>query len=315
MKKVLKILSLALALQCVASVKVFQKEASAVSVYSQQEFVAELNSNDNSKMEIANGWTNGNPFNCTWRQNNVSFNNGIMSLTIDRDSQGGSIPYSGAEYRTRDFFHYGMFETSMKAIKNDGVVSSFFTYTGPSDNNPWDEIDIEILGKDTTKVQFNYYTNGVGNHEYMYDLGFDASKEFHKYGFLWSKDSITWYVDSKPVYKATTNIPSTPGKIMMNVWPGIGVDGWLSPYNGKTPLTAQYDYFSYTKEGGKPITGNVLLGDVDGNSVVNIKDYVKLQKYILNSQVTINEKNSDMNKDNQINVTDLLILKNKLLNE
>ena len=34
----------------------------------------------------------------------------------------------------------------MKAIKNDGVVSSLFTYTGPSEDNPWDEIDVEILG-------------------------------------------------------------------------------------------------------------------------------------------------------------------------
>lgn len=49
------------------------------------------------------------------------------------------------------------------------------------------EIDIEVLGKDTTKVQFNYYTNGVGNHEYMYDLGFDASEGFHTYGLIGSR--------------------------------------------------------------------------------------------------------------------------------
>ena len=63
----------------------------------------------------------------------------------------------------------------MKPIKNDGVVSSFFTYTGPSDGTRWDEIDIEFLGKNTTQVQFNYYTNGVGNHEYLYNLGFDVT--------------------------------------------------------------------------------------------------------------------------------------------
>lgn len=77
-----------------------------------------------------------------------------MSLTIDKDTTG-KYEYSGAEYRTNDFYSYGYYETSMQPIKNDGVVSSFFTYTGSSDNNPWDEIDIEILGKDTTKVQFN----------------------------------------------------------------------------------------------------------------------------------------------------------------
>ena len=133
----------------------------------------------------------------------------------------------------------------MQAIKNDGVVSSFFTYTGESENNPWDEIDIEILGKDTTKVQLNYYTNGVGNHEFMYDLGFDASEGFHTYGFNWQPDSITWYVDGKEVYKATDNIPSTPGRIMMNTWPGIGVNEWLNPFNGNTPLTARYQWVTY----------------------------------------------------------------------
>lgn len=196
------------------------------------------------KMEIADGWSNGGMFNCTWRASNVSFSNGSLNLTIDRDSNGG---YSGAEYRTVQTFGYGMYDVSMKAIKNDGVVTSFFTYTGPSDGTVWDEIDIEFLGKDTTKVQFNYFTNGVGGHEYLYNLGFDASEGFHQYGFLWLPDSITWYVDGKAVYTATENIPSTPGKIMMNTWPGIGVDDWLKPYNGATPLTGQYDWASFTR--------------------------------------------------------------------
>lgn len=116
----------------------------------------------------------------------------------------------------------------MKPIKNDGVVSSFFTYTGPSDNNPWDEIDIEFLGKDTKKVQFNYFTNGIGSHEFIYDLGFDAREEFHVYDFEWRKDSITWYVDGAVVHTVTEDIPSTSAKIMMNVWPGTGVDSWLN---------------------------------------------------------------------------------------
>ena len=111
-----------------------------------------------------------------------------------------------------------------------------------------DEIDIEVLGKDTTKVQFNYYTNGVGNHEYMYDLGFDASEGFHTYGFDWQADHITWYVDGKAVYTAYDNIPTTAGKIMMNAWPGIGVDDWLKPFNGNTPLTARYQWVTYNQQ-------------------------------------------------------------------
>lgn len=208
------------------------------------EVLADFRKGATSLFEASDGWTNGNPFDCGWTKNNTSFDNGVLNLTIDKDSSG-QYNYTGAEYRSLEHYHYGYYETSMKAIKNDGVVSSFFTYTGPSENNPWDEIDVEVLGKDTTKVQFNYYTNGVGNHEYMYDLGFDASEGYHTYGFDWQKDYITWYVDGKAVYTATSNIPSTAGKIMMNVWPGIGVNDWLKPFDGKTPLTASYEWVTY----------------------------------------------------------------------
>lgn len=197
------------------------------------------------KCEIADGWTNGNMFNVTWRKKNCTFNDGKMQLIIDTDS--GNLPYSGAEYRTRGFQGYGRYEVSMKPIKNDGVVSSFFTYTGPSDKNPWDEIDIEFTGKDTTKVQFNYFTKGVGNHEYYHDLGFDASEEFHTYAFEWHPDKIVWFVDGVEVHSAAKMIPATRGKIMMNVWCGTGVDSWLKPFDDSNlPLTAEYEWFSYT---------------------------------------------------------------------
>ncbi|MBQ8350102.1 MAG: glycoside hydrolase family 9 protein [Ruminococcus sp.] len=209
--------------------------------------IADFRKGETPVFFASDGWTNGSCFDCGWYKQNTSFDGGVLNLTIDKD-HSGKYNYSGAEYRTADTYHYGYYETSMQAIKNDGVVSSFFTYTGPSEDNPWDEIDIEVLGKDTTKVQFNYYTNGVGNHEYMYDLGFDASEGFHTYGFDWQPDHITWYVDGKAVYTASDNIPSTAGRIMMNAWPGIGVDDWLKPFNGNTPLTARYQWVTYNKQ-------------------------------------------------------------------
>lgn len=220
-------------------------------------------------MHKADGWSNGGMFNCTWRASNIWFD-GYLNIKIDRDYATGG--YSGGEYRTNDTFGYGMYDVSLKAIKNDGVVTSFFTYTGPSDGTVWDEIDIEILGKDTTKVQFNYYTNGVGNHEYVHDLGFDASQGFHQYGFLWQPGRITWYVDGKAVHTATNNIPTTPGRIMMNAWPGTGVDEWLKPYNGRTPLVAQYDWINYktVDNGGENgSTNNNNSGNNPGNNAGN----------------------------------------------
>ncbi len=216
----------------------------------------------------SDGWCNGRPFDCYWTKNNAAIRNNLLELNINaKDNQHNDIygedyethekwypNYSGGEFRTNSFYHYGYYETSMKAIKNDGVVSSFFTYTGPSDvvngqKNPWDEIDIEILGKDTTKVQLNYYRDGKGGHEYMYDLGFDASQDFHRYGFDWQPDHITWYVDGKEAYTMWGDVPKTPGKIMMNAWPGRKVDEWLKPFNGRTGLTAYYQWVTYNKDG------------------------------------------------------------------
>ena len=230
----------------------------SVSAYSAQfdgEYFGEgFDAYDTDKMQIADGWSNGGMFDCTWSSANVGFSDGKLNLSIYGNGWSG---YTGGECRTNQTFGYGMYDVSMKPAKNDGIISSFFTYTGPTDGTVWDEIDIEFLGKDTTKVQFNYYTNGVGNHEYLYDLGFDASEGFHHYGFYWGESSITWYVDEKPVYTATKDIPSTPGKIMMNIWNGTGVDSWLNRYNGVAPLTAQYDWISYTKPSAGPAEPSV----------------------------------------------------------
>lgn len=198
--------------------------------------------------ECADGWTNGSMFNVTWRKRNVTFDDGKMQLIINNDiTPTVGIPYAGGEFRSREFYGYGRYEVSMKPIKNDGVVSSFFTYTGPSDNNPWDEIDIEFLGKDTTIVQFNYFTDSRGNHEYIHELGFDAAEDFHTYAFEWHEDKIVWYVDGEEVYTATENIPVTESKIMMNAWCGKGVDGWLNAFDDTSmPLTAEYEWVRFT---------------------------------------------------------------------
>ena len=209
---------------------------------------ADLSKGMPQNFEASDGWTNGSMFNVTWRAKNVTFDDGKMQLIIDKDSAPkAGIPYSGGEFRSKDFYGYGLYEVSMKAIKNDGVVSSFFTYTGPSDNNPWDEIDVEILGKDTTKVQFNYFTDGKGGHEYMHELGFDASEDFHVYGFEWTENSIKWFVDGEEVHSAEKKIPTTPGKIMMNAWCGTGVDGWLNAFDdSKLPIQAEYEWVRFT---------------------------------------------------------------------
>ncbi len=182
---------------------------------------------------------NGSPFNCAFARSNASIKDGLLTLLLTQTQTG----FAGAEYRSREKYSYGYYSVSFKPAKCSGVISSFFTYTGW----PWDEIDIEFLGNDTTRVQFNYYTNGKGGHEYVYILGFDASESFHEYGFDWQKDSITWYVDGRAVYRATKDIPTTAGNIMMNLW---NVDdsakNWAGAFNeDQLPVYSQYQWIGY----------------------------------------------------------------------
>ncbi|WP_159886775.1 beta-glucanase [Paenibacillus puerhi] len=203
-----------------------------------------MNYFDTGIWQKADGYSNGGMFNCTWRAGNANFTSD-GSLKLGLTSNYYNV-FDCGEYRSTNKYGYGLYQVSMKPAKNTGIVSSFFTYTGPAYGTIWDEIDIEFLGKDTTKVQFNYYTNGVGGHEQLVDLGFDAANWFHTYAFDWQPGSIKWYVDGVLKHTATSNIPSNSGKIMMNIWNGTGVDGWLGAYNGANPLYAEYDWVKYT---------------------------------------------------------------------
>jgi endo-1,3-1,4-beta-glycanase ExoK len=195
----------------------------------------------------SSGWSNGNMFRVGWMADHVVADKGFLTLTLD-NQESCDQPFTSGEYRTEQFYQYGTFEVRMKAAKQKGIISSFFTYTGPYDGQPWDEIDIEFLGRDTTIVQFNYFSNGHGNHEYIDNLGFDASEDFHDYKIVWSKEKIDWYVDGVLKCTATKDIPTHPQRIMMNLWAGTGVDNWLAPFQYTGPLHAVYDWVRYTKE-------------------------------------------------------------------
>lgn len=188
---------------------------------------------------LRNDRGNGHPFNCSFSKDNVDISDGEMTFSLTKSGDR----YVGAELFSYQSFGYGFYSVYMKAAKCPGVISSFFTYVG----NPWHEIDIEFLGNDTTKIQFNHYTDGVGHHEYVYNLGFDASLEYHEYAFLWEEDSIVYYVDGKAVHKTTDKIPSTPGRIMMNLWNVHDSNKeWAGKFDdSKLPVTSSYKWFGY----------------------------------------------------------------------
>ena len=206
----------------------------------EEDYLVDYSKGGSNDFFLANGYKNGNPFNCYWSKDAGKIEDGKLKLNLYKENGR----YFGAEYRSRlNNFSYGYYATRMKASSCPGVVSSFFTY---SYYPTWDEIDIEFLGRDLSIVQFNYYTGGVGGHEYVHRLGFNASEDFHEYGFEWLEDSITWYVDGFKIYRVTKNIPSHPQHLMMNLWNCIGHDDWSGKFDeSKLPTQSQYEFIAY----------------------------------------------------------------------
>jgi beta-glucanase (GH16 family) len=244
-------------------------------------FLDELNSYDTTRWYESNG-TNydpndpTNPFNVCWDPTHISFSccPSLMTIALDNTTcslANHNLPYTSGEYQTRACYYYGKYEASIKAAKGGGLVTSFFTYTGPPMTAGHHEIDIEIKGnQDTgcpggqtrTVMQANYYVKGVGNHEVPIDLCFDASAAFHTYAFEWRPNMIQWSVDGVVKYTVcntsqcpsggvimTGPLPSLPGKIIVNFWAGnSNANAWLGGpfvYPG-APIQAQYDWIKYS---------------------------------------------------------------------
>lgn len=187
-----------------------------------------------------------------WAAENIASRNGGAFLEVRREARGG-LPYSAAEMQSSGKFHYGRYETIMQPARGSGLVSAFFTYTGPWFGDPHDEIDIEFLGSDTTRIHFNYFRNGKTSQPATFDLPFDAASRPRLYAFEWRPDGVTWFVEGVPVYATETGdpgVPVAPGKVMFSAWTGKpSMEGWHGKPLFRDGAGAQFNCVSFTPLG------------------------------------------------------------------
>ncbi len=187
-----------------------------------------------------------------WKEANAAYDADGLSLKL-APAPNRPGHFHGGEIQTKQTYGYGRYEVLMRPASASGTVSSFFTYTGPYYGNPHDEVDIEFLGADTTKVYLNYFRNGRVGEDVTLDLPFDAADEFHLYAFEWHRDGITWFIDGQPVHQTRVSdplIPQTPGAIIVNLWSGAPK---LYSWHGRPNFSetqAEYACISYQPLGG-----------------------------------------------------------------
>ena len=245
-----------------------------------------------SLWETSNGWANDDPqFLCGWSAANAINNGGRITLSIT-DSPALGRPYTGGEYRTLSSYGYGSLEARVKPAKGPGMVAASLFW---HDINSKDEVDgFEFLGKDTNVMQINYYLSGVGGHEKMIPLGFDASQAFHTYKVNWFPTGIEWFVDGKSVHSVAGNsstLPSNPGRLTVNMWPGNNVE-WLGTFSySGSPFVSEYEYIRYTPfvQGASSITPSAP------KSVSSVHSSLAEQTLILISQSVFNGATGQLN--------------------
>jgi endo-1,3-1,4-beta-glycanase ExoK len=201
---------------------------------------------------ISDGWDNGAHQNCTWSKDQVAVENGVLELTFEQ-RKAGKRDYACGEIQTRKRFGYGTYEARIKTADGSGLNSAFFTYIGPTDKQPHDEIDFEVLGKDSGKVQVNQYISAKGGNEKLVDVEGGANAGFNDYAFVCEKDRLRYYLNGTLIQDVTdpSKIPSNDQKIFFSLWGTDTLSSWMGKFDYQGPAKMQIDRVAFTAPGEK----------------------------------------------------------------
>lgn len=241
MRHALLIAAFALGLACAAPAR------------AQEAFTDTFQTLDETRWRVSDGWSNGEWTANDWRRDQIVHTPGNLQVTLAR-RRGGEKRFSSGELQSDFGFRHGYFEIRMQAPRGSGLVSGFFTYTRAGGAQTWDEIDIEILGRNTRAVQFTYFSRGV-RYITTLRLPFDASAAMHTYAFDWSENYIRWYVDGELFHEETGErgpLPQSEQRLYLHLWNSETLRGWLGPilpWDGPWRLNVSCIAYAPTYEG------------------------------------------------------------------
>jgi GR25 family glycosyltransferase involved in LPS biosynthesis len=163
-----------------------------------------------------------------FRPRNFSVAADRAALLTLRAERSAVRDFTSAAIASRRRNLYGRFAAELRPSSVSGLITGMFLHR----NSPRQEIDIELLGKNPSKMLVNvYYNPGEEGAKFEYgyrgtpaliDLGFDASQAFHRYEIEWTSSAIRWRVDDEVVYERVdwdpTPIPHLPMQFNINLW-------------------------------------------------------------------------------------------------
>ncbi len=166
--------------------------------------------------------------------------------------------YKGAEIYSNQSYLYGRYEMRMRVAKASGVLSTFFTYKNGSEvgNTFWEEIDIEIFGKNNaTQWQSNVILGSSRptiHTEQLHTAPQSLADAYHTYVLEWTPDYVAWFVDGEEVRRitGTSTVTSLTNaqSLRFNLWSSESVE-WVGAWDDSVLPVYQFinyiDYKSY----------------------------------------------------------------------
>lgn len=160
---------------------------------------------------------------------------GHVDITVQTYNPTG-FSFYGTDLISNQLFYVGSGVDIVVRAKMDspaprGVVGGIFLYDlKPGSRTLHDEIDFELLGNDPTRVHTNVYADealGVGHPSAVpYTSG--SVTDYHEYRIQWRPTSVSWYVDGNLVRTTTSQVPTGPMHLHLNMW--APDSGWAEAY-------------------------------------------------------------------------------------
>lgn len=206
-----------------------------------------------SRWYVSDGWANGAHQNCAWAKNEISTSGGTLNVGFTKAPGADNRDYTCGEVQSRTAFSYGTYEARFKTPKGSGLNAAFFSYIAPPKAASHDEIDFEVLLKDTSKVQTGGFAANKGVKSETPDLPKPSDSGFIDYAFVWAPGSVKYYVDGKLVHTIDdpAEVQTQPQRIYFSLWGSDTLTDWMGPFADPGTVEMQVDWVAYTAPGAK----------------------------------------------------------------
>ncbi|MFK7924922.1 MAG: family 16 glycosylhydrolase [Bacteroidia bacterium] len=214
------------------------------------------------------GWGNNEQQYYTDSPDNISVNNGLLTITAKTDTIGG-MQYSSAKITTKakGDFRYGRFEASMRLPETQGLWPAFWMLPTDQKYGEWPksgEIDImELLGQNPDQVLGTIHTGlpwTFKSASYFLPPTESFADTFHVFALEWDPDTIRWFVDGNEYHVMPSDSigPWAPFQEDFHLIFNVAVGGNLPGPTDSTTVLPQLMEIDYVRVYNRPSRLQIL---------------------------------------------------------